>query len=106
MKILIPPATDNHNYHLPPKALREFHPLKATAIDADKFPIIALHWDGPLIVVGKLACQDFSPLVRRFETAPVVEIKGPDSIGAWRHVGDVADAVLARIAPETKDEAA
>ena len=73
MKILLPPNPVKHNYHLPPKKLREFHALVGTAIDAEKFPIIATHFDGPLIVGGQLACNDNSPLATRFDTVPVKE---------------------------------
>ena len=67
----------NHNYDLPPEWWRELNALKGTAIDAGKFPILAAHWRGPLIVGGKLACNFNSPLVSKFKTLPVVDIEGP-----------------------------
>lgn len=78
MRILqhLPPVQEN--YHLPPQEWRDFNALKATAIDADKLPILAKHsWRGPLIVGGRLACNDDSPLARRFKTVPVVQVTGP-----------------------------
>ena len=46
-----------------------------------------------MIVDDQLVCNDDSPLARRFETLPVVEIKEPNGADTWRHVGDVAEAV-------------
>lgn len=61
---------------IPSESQRELTALKGTAIDAGKFPILATHWKGPLIVGGQLACNDDSPLVRRFKTAPVIQVTG------------------------------
>jgi hypothetical protein len=47
MKLITAPDFSKHHYELPPKALREFHALRATAIDARRFPILAAHW--PLV---------------------------------------------------------
>ncbi len=98
MKLLLPPAHDKTRHHLPPEALREFNALKVTAFDPERFPILAKHWPGPMIVGDQLVCNDDSPLARRFETVPVVEIKEPNGADTWRNVGDVADRVY--IAPE------
>ena len=78
MRILQPPAPIQENYHLPPQRWRDFNALKATALDADKHPILARHyWRGPLIVAGRLACNDDSPLTRKFKTAPIVQVTEP-----------------------------
>ena len=71
MKLLFPPEPRQEHYHLPSKERREFHALPATAINADEFPIIAKHWEGPLIISGRLGCNDNSPLALRFKTVPV-----------------------------------
>ena len=71
MKLLKPPATLQHNYHLPPRELREFFALRGTAINADRSPVLARGWRGALIVNGRLACNDDSPLARRFKTRPM-----------------------------------
>ena len=57
-KIISAPTYDKHHYLTPPEAYRNFMALKATALDASKFPILAAHWDGILIVDGKLAVND------------------------------------------------
>jgi len=73
MKLLIAPSEIKHHYSNPPKSLRDFNCLPATAIDADKYPILARHWGGPLIVDGQLACNDDSPLAKRYKTRPISE---------------------------------
>ena len=78
MLLLKPPAPKQANYNLPPKQWRDFNALKATAIDAGKYPILAVHWRGPLTINGKLACHDDSPLVRRFSTAPIILVGRDD----------------------------
>ncbi len=93
MKLLLPPAHDKTRHHLPPETMREFNTLKVTAFDPERFPILAKHWPGPMIVGDRLVCNDDSPLARRFETVPVVEIKEPYGADIWRQVGDVAEAV-------------
>ena len=70
MKILLPPTHDKTRHHLPPEALREFNTLKAAAFDPERFPILAKHWPGPMIVGDQLVCNDDRPLARRFETLP------------------------------------
>ncbi len=70
MKLHLPPAHDKTRHHLPPEALREFNTLKVTAFDPERFPILAKHWPGPMIVGDQLVCKDDSPLARRFETLP------------------------------------
>ena len=49
------------------KSRRELRCLAATAIDADRFPILAAHWPGLLIVDGRLACHDNAPIRSRFK---------------------------------------
>ena len=49
------------------KSRRELVALRATAIDAGRYPIIAAHWPGLLIVDGRLACHDNSPIKGRFK---------------------------------------
>ena len=59
MKILNPPLVDNaHHSDHPPKALREFAALRATALDASKYPILARHWPGIIAIGDKLAVND------------------------------------------------
>lgn len=110
MTLLVLTPRQGNNYHphdgTPSESQRELTALKGTAIDAERFPIIAAHWPSALIVGGKLVCHDFSPLVRRFKTSPVVQIEEPSGIDDRQHVDDVADRVLAVIAAKTKDEAA
>ncbi len=99
MKLLLPPVHDKTRHHLPPEALREFNTLKVTAFDPERFPILAKHWPGPMIVGDQLVCKDDSPLARRFETL----LDGADT---WRHVSDVADRVLVDVTASMRDEAA
>lgn len=87
MLILPTKIPDNHNHNLPPKWWRELNALKATAIDVERFPILAKHWPGPLIVGGRLCCNDDSPLARKFKTTPVVEVTGPEGTGDWSGKG-------------------
>ncbi len=49
--------------------------LRAVAINPETHPILATHWDGPLLLNGVLYCRDESPLTKRFKTAPIPEIK-------------------------------
>ena len=77
MKLINTKIPRNHNYKTPPQWWREVNALKATTIDADKYRIISTHWPGPLIVGGKLACNDDSPLAARFKTIPVIQLKEP-----------------------------
>lgn len=56
--IKAPSVSKGHHYDNPPEANRKFTALKATALDARKFPILAKHWDGVLIVGDKLAVND------------------------------------------------
>lgn len=106
MRILQHPPPVQENYYLPPQKWRDYNSLKATALDVGRSPALSKGWRGPLIVNGKLACHDDSPLARRYETVPVVEIEGPDDIDDWQQVGDVGDRVLGRIPTKTKPEAA
>ena len=74
MKLLLPPAHDKTRHHLPPEALREFNTPKVTAFDPERFPILAKHWPGPMIVGDQLVCNDthHSPAgSRRCWTAPI-----------------------------------
>ena len=71
MRILNPPKFVNHNYEYPPRELREFFALLGTALDAARSPVLARGWRGALIVNGRLACNDDSPLARRFPTTPM-----------------------------------
>ena len=64
MNIITLPKFDNHHYENLPKFLREFHALRATALDAERFPILAAHWPALLIVNGKLALNDNVKAVR------------------------------------------
>ena len=105
MRILQPPSPVQDNYDTPPQQWRDYNSLRGVAINAEACPILSRHWPGALIVGGRLACHDDSPLARRFATKPVVQIEEPDSIGRGRH-DDVGELVLARLAPETTDEAA
>lgn len=77
MKLLPTKIPSNHNFDIPPRWWREVNALKATTIDADRFPILAAHWPLALTVGGKLACNDSSPLTRRFTTVPVIQLRGP-----------------------------
>ncbi len=52
MKLIFPPEIDKHNYNQDPQALREFNSLAGTVIDAERFPILALHWPGILASEG------------------------------------------------------
>ena len=106
MLLLKPPPSRQENYDKPPRESREYHALKATAIDLEQYPILAKNWPGPILIGGQLACQDNSPLARKFKTAPVVEILEPDGFERWQHVGDVAERVLASMASKTTDQAA
>ena len=73
MRIITRPSRRQDNTSRIPRAFAEYHALPATALDASRNPILALHWDGPLIVSGRLACNDNSPLVSRFKTRPMRE---------------------------------
>ena len=76
MRLILPPNPVKHNYHLPPKERREFFALAGTALDADRSPTLARDWRGALIVGGLLACNDDSPLARRFKTRPMNGVRG------------------------------
>ncbi len=67
MNVLTPPRKFNKKCSVPSKAWRNYHAAKATALDADKYPILAKHWPGLLIVNGKLACNDGAPVINRFK---------------------------------------
>ncbi len=69
MKLLIPPQPGN--YKITSCALRTFNALKATAIDASQFPILATHWPGLITVNDSYFCNDNSPLCETYKTAPV-----------------------------------
>lgn len=59
-----------------PQSERELVALRATALDTNRFPILATHfWSGPLLVNGVLCCQDHSPLTRQFKAVPLIELK-------------------------------
>ena len=60
MKLIFAPdvVKDGHHHINPPESVREFASLKATALDAERYPILAKHWDGVLIVGDKLAIND------------------------------------------------
>ena len=77
MKIIITEIPCNHNYDLPPRWWREANALKATSVDAERFPILAAHWPLALIVGGKLACNDDSPLASRFKTVSIIQLREP-----------------------------
>ena len=68
VKVLCETHSVNNKYRLTSEATREFNALWATAIDADRFPILAKHWPGAVIIDHKLYCNDASPLARRFPT--------------------------------------
>ena len=76
--ILTPKNASNYHSHdgTPSESERELTALRGTAIDAGKFPILIKHWRGPLIVAGRLACNDDSPLAHRFKTRPMNGAKG------------------------------
>ena len=70
------PSTEisgNHNFGIPFPPPSGRNALRATALNADKFPILARHWPGILIIGGRLACIDESPLARQFKTEPVTD---------------------------------
>ena len=90
MLILSTKIPANHNFNIPPRWWRELNALRATALDAARFPVLARGWRGPLIIGDRLCCHNNSPLARRFKTAPVVEIKGPEGTGDWRGEGGAA----------------
>jgi len=77
MKFINSPDSRQENYHLASKKRREYHALPGTALNANKYRIISTDWPGPLIVDGKLACNDDSPLAQRFVTTPVIQLKEP-----------------------------
>jgi hypothetical protein len=56
--ISAPHVSKGHHHDYPPEASREYAALKATALDARKFPILAKHWPGVLIVGDKLAVNE------------------------------------------------
>jgi len=60
----------DHHYDLPPQELREYHALKASAIDIERFPILGTHWTGPMLYGGRLVVNDNSPLANRYLTEP------------------------------------
>lgn len=65
MKLLHATPFDNTlSSHELPRVIREFHALRATTIDARRFPIIAAHWPGILVVNGRMAVNDDSPLAQ------------------------------------------
>ncbi len=65
MKLLHAPPFDNtHSNRELPRVIREFHALRATTIDARRFPIIAAHWPGIFVVNGRMAVNDDSPLAQ------------------------------------------
>ncbi len=74
MKHIIPP--EEGKYFLKSQELREFNALKATAIDGERFPILAAHWPGLIVVGGKPFCNDNSTLTHEFKTAPAPDIAG------------------------------
>ena len=61
-----PPFDNTHSNRELPRVIREFHALRATTIDARRFPIIAAHWPGIFVVNGRMAVNDDSPLSRMF----------------------------------------
>lgn len=82
MSLVYITARVGKNYNSPdgtrPQSERELAALRGTALDADKFPILATHfWEGPLLVSGVLCCHDHSPLAGRFNTAPLVKFGEP-----------------------------
>ena len=77
MKLFNTEIPRNHHYDTPPRWWRELNALKATAIDASKYPILSRHWPNVLVVGGQLACNDDSPLTKRFNTTPLIALKEP-----------------------------
>ena len=75
MRLLSTKIPSNHHYDVPPQWWREVNALRAVAINPETHPILATHWDGPLLLNGVLYCRDESPLTKRFKTAPIPEIK-------------------------------
>ena len=59
-----PPFDNTHSNRELPRVIREFHALQATTIDARRFSILVAHWPGILVVNGRLAVNDDSPLVQ------------------------------------------
>ncbi len=58
MKLISAPPNNKHHYENAPKENRQFDALKATALDAERYPILAKHWESILIVGDKLAIND------------------------------------------------
>jgi hypothetical protein len=75
MSLLKLTARRGKNFHSPdgikPKAERELIAQAATAIDMERFPILARNWPGPILIGGQLACCEDSPLATRFDTVPM-----------------------------------
>ncbi len=70
MTILHAPTFDNTNFDRePPLVSREFHASLATALDARKYPIIAKHFGGLLLIDGRLALNGNAGKGVRHETA-------------------------------------
>lgn len=58
--IVTEPTSSNDKFRQATRARREHHAQRATAIDAERFPIISRHWPGLLIVNGQL-CRNYDP---------------------------------------------
>ena len=81
MNLLQAPSFDNtHSNRELPRVIREFHALRATTIDARRFPILAAHWPGILVVNGRMAVNDDSPLAQDLGGGHLTP-------GRWLHEG-------------------
>ena len=58
MKIITAPDVGKHHWHENPQSIRRHNAKFATALDARKFPILAKHYPGIMVVGGELACND------------------------------------------------
>ncbi len=74
------PFDNTHSNRELPRVIREFHALRATTIDARRFPIRAAHWPGLLVVNGRLAVNDGSPLAQHLGGGHLAP-------GRWLHEG-------------------
>lgn len=81
MALLILTPNVGKHFHSPdgikPKSERELIAQEATAIDIERFPILARNWPGPILIGGQLACCEDSPLTARFKIVPVLQLKEP-----------------------------
>ena len=58
MKLINYEIPCNHNYKLPPLWWREMNAEKATAINAKRFPILARHFPGLVLIGDRLAYDE------------------------------------------------